>query len=275
MNAFLENIGIYVMSLIGGYPAYATDIKELKSLIEKLHPSDTNYDLIRIGAEGDGGYLVPDDLDGLEACFSPGVASCSDFETDCANRGMKVFMADKSVDGPATAHSKFSFVKKYIGAISNSDFITMEDWIATSLPNTASDLMLQMDIEGAEYQTFLSTPANVLNRFRIMVVEFHDLPRLWSLPYYSLASVAFEKILVNHVCVHIHPNNCSGSITKRGITIPQIMEFTFLRRDRIQKNAFATSFPHKLDHRNLKGAPDLALPSCWHSKSSDVKMWGS
>ena len=26
-----------------------------------------------IGGAGDGGYLVPDDLDGIEYCFSPGV----------------------------------------------------------------------------------------------------------------------------------------------------------------------------------------------------------
>jgi hypothetical protein len=265
MNSFFESIGIRLMELIGGYPAYATDIKDVRGLIHKLQPFATNHGLVRLGASGDGGYLVPDDLDGVEACYSPGVASCSDFEIDCANRGMQVFMADKSVDAPASSHPGFDFIKKYIGAISNNDFISLEDWIEMALPNTTSDLMLQMDIEGAEYQTFLSTPVNVLNRFRIMVVEFHDLPRLWNLPYYSLASVAFEKILINHVCVHIHPNNCCGSITKKGITIPRIMEFTFLRKDRINNLSAMTDFPHKLDHRNSEAYPELVLPKCWVS----------
>ena len=269
MNEFIETLGIRVMEQIGGYPAYATGIKDVRSLIHKLRPFATNHDLVRLGASGDGGYLVPDDLGDIEACFSPGVAACSDFEVDCANRGMKVFMADKSVNAPATAHAKFNFIKKYIGAISHNDYITMEDWLEMSLPNTTSDLMLQMDIEGAEYQTFLSTPANVLNRFRIMVVEFHDLPRLWNLPYYSLASVAFEKILVNHVCVHIHPNNCCGSIIKNGITIPRIMEFTFLRKDRINQLLMTTDFPHKLDRRNSDACPELVLPKCWFSRAEN------
>lgn len=37
-------------------------------------------DLIRLGPNGDGGYLVPDDLTGIEACFSPGVCATSEFE---------------------------------------------------------------------------------------------------------------------------------------------------------------------------------------------------
>lgn len=265
MNNFLETIGIRLMEQIGGYPAYATGIGGLRSLIHNLRPFTTNHGLVRLGASDDGGYLVPDDLDAIEACFSPGVASCSDFEVDCANRGMKVFMADKSVNAPVISHPKFNFLKKHIGAISQDDFITMEDWIEMSLPDSTSDLMLQMDIEGAEYQTFLTTPIKILNRFRIMVVEFHDLPRLWNLPYYSLASVVFDKILLNHVCVHIHPNNCCGAITRKGVTIPRIMEFTFLRKDRIQQKKTTTNFPHRLDRRNSDAFPELILPSCWTS----------
>lgn len=252
------------MGLIGGYPTFATDTNELNGLIRKLRPCLPGIDFVRLGPKGDGGYLVPDDFNGIEACFSPGVAACSDFEKDCANLGMRVFMADKSVDAPATAHAKFSFIKKYIGAMTGGDFITMEDWVESALPASQSDLMLQMDIEGYEYQTFLSMPSLLLRRFRIMVVEFHDLPRLWSLPYYSLASVVFSKLLENHVCVHLHPNNYCGSITKNGIKIPRLMEFTFLRRDRVKKLSPATEFPHPLDSENDENMSPLPLPRCWY-----------
>lgn len=264
MKELFEKLSISAMSLIGGYPTYATDANELRGLIRKLHPIMPGVDLIRLGSKGDGGYLVPKDLAEIEACFSPGVASCSDFEKDCANLGMRVFMADKSVDAPATSHPNFSFTKKHIGAVPSDEFILMEDWIDSSLPNEKSDLMLQMDIEGYEYQTFLTMPNRLLSRFRIMVVEFHDLPRLWSQPYYSLASVAFDKILLNHVCVHLHPNTCCGTITKKGITIPRIMEFTFLRKDRVKTRTYATEFPHPLDSANSENGPALSLPSCWY-----------
>ena len=39
---------------------------DLLELITKLAPQDCGLELIRIGGPGDGGYLVPDDLDGIE-----------------------------------------------------------------------------------------------------------------------------------------------------------------------------------------------------------------
>jgi hypothetical protein len=77
-----------------------TNKSEIFGLISKLHPLKSNARLIRVGPNGDGGYLVPDDLVNIEACFSPGVDAVSQFEYDCYNRGMKIFMADNSVKKP-------------------------------------------------------------------------------------------------------------------------------------------------------------------------------
>jgi len=45
-----------------------------------LRPYTTDKELIRLGAEKDGGYLIPNDLAGIEACFSPGVGNEFNFE---------------------------------------------------------------------------------------------------------------------------------------------------------------------------------------------------
>ena len=42
--------------------------------ISLLKPSELGYPLIRVGGKGDGGYLIPDHLDGVDACFSRMVA---------------------------------------------------------------------------------------------------------------------------------------------------------------------------------------------------------
>ena len=55
----------------------------LSSLIEILKPVAINKRFIRLGANADGGYLLPDDLEGVAACFSPGVADCVKFEEAC------------------------------------------------------------------------------------------------------------------------------------------------------------------------------------------------
>ena len=71
-----------------------TDPDLLDRFFSSVSPISTNHKLIRIGREGDGGYLIPNDLEGIEVCFSPGVEGTADFERDLANRGIKCFFAD-------------------------------------------------------------------------------------------------------------------------------------------------------------------------------------
>lgn len=252
---------------IGYFPTKATKRAELVKLIRELHPLVTEKSLIRLGPKGDGGYLVPDDLEGIKACYSPGVSDSSDFELVCAKLGMQVFMADHSVDGPATSHENFHFAKKFIGATTSEVFMTMHDWISQTDIDPQSDLLLQIDIEGYEYETFLSMPDALMKRFRIIVVEFHRLHHLWSQPFHRLASSAFRKILQTHSCVHLHPNNCRSSIYFQDIEMPRVMEFTFLRNDRFSRSERARAFPHPLDADNTKN-PSLILPECWYEDFS-------
>jgi hypothetical protein len=247
------------------FPTFPTPIDKVRNLIQRLHPVSWGGDLIRFGPTGDGGYLIPNDLEGIAACFSPGVSDVAGFELACAERGMKVFMADGSVDRLPAVHRQFVFVRKFIGSTTDGEFISFSEWVASSLPESTADLLLQMDIEGSEYETFVSIPDHLLTRFRIIVVEFHHLDYLFSAPLFALYSRAFEKILRTHTCVHIHPNNVCHTIKVHGLEIPQMAEFTFLRSDRISKPVFAQRFPHPLDHDNTDN-PSVPLPeSCYRA----------
>ena len=263
MKELLERVATNIFASGGIYPAKLTDPGALRSLVRSLAPVRPGRELIRLGPDGDGGYLVPDDLDGIEACFSPGVSSVSGFEKECAERGMEVFLADKTVDGPAEAHPRFRFVKKHVGAATSGDIISLEEWVEGSLPDSHSELLLQMDIEAAEYETLLAAPERLLRRFRILVIEFHWLNHLWGKQFFQLASSAFRKLLLTHTCVHIHPNNCCGSLKGGGLDIPKVAEFTFLRNDRVTGRSHATQFPHPLDRDNTAEKPPLPLPACW------------
>lgn len=239
-----------------------TSVGQMQNLISALRPRASGHELIRMGPDGDGGYLVPDDLSGITACLSPGVCSVSDFEKSCADLGMQVFMADKSVEGPASTHEKFHFIKKFVGSYSTNDFITMDEWVASSNLDTDSELLLQMDIEGFEYETLLNVSDYLMRRFRIIIIEFHTLDALWNQGFFKLAGRAFEKLLHTHACVHVHPNNCRGAVVKQGLSIPPVMEFTFLRKDRMSESSQKLVFPHPLDFDNTPN-PTLKLPDCW------------
>ena len=135
---------------------------------------------------------MPNDLEGVDACISPGVNEIAGFELECAERGMQVFMADASVDKPPTSHSHFTFVRKYIGATSQGDFIRFEDWVDTRSPNSMGIYCCRWISRVGEYEALLSMPSDIQNRFRIMVIEFHYLDYLFSDPWFSLCSRVFE-----------------------------------------------------------------------------------
>ena len=235
----------------------------LLKFFEEIRPVTTNSPLIRFGGDGDGGYLLPDDLFGIDACFSPGVAKTADFEAQIAAKGIRCFMADYSVDSAPIDHPLFYFEKRYLGPTNDGIFMTLENWVNRNAPSS-NDLILQMDIEGSEYAVILESDDSLLKRFRILVIEFHNLEDLWQERGYQVIRLSFLKLLKHFEIVHIHPNNKVKPLAQQGVEIPPLLEFTFLRRDRANKRTATTTFPHPLDRQNIRSKKDFSLPSCWY-----------
>jgi len=248
---------------------YATSRGDLLAFLALLHPRVTPHGLVRVGPAADGGYLVPDDLSDLRALFSPGVGNVSAFEREFADRGVDVFLADASVDGPAEEHPRFHFSKRFVGPQTTGETVSLADWVESVVPDDGTDLVLQMDIEGAEYDALEACPPELLARFRIVVVEFHGLQNLVIPARFRQMTPAFFALLNAHDCVHIHPNNCCGTATAAGITVPRVAEFTFLRRDRMQTSPpeYATEFPHPFDADNVPNRPSVVLPASMHQSA--------
>lgn len=118
--------------------------------------------------------------------------------------------------------------QKNVGAFKSDYDITIYTWINSVYQEKVPELLVQMDIEGREYETILSLKDNNLKKFRILVIEFHKLDQFFNRSFFRIASSAFAKIIYTHTCVHIHPNNCSEIKTVNGITIAEVMEFTLL-----------------------------------------------
>ena len=180
MNKKIHSLVYSLFSKIHIYPAKLTPQEDVLKLIKKLRPVNTDKPLIRLGPKGDGGYLIPDDLEGIMGpCFSPGVDKICGFEKDCAEKGIKVFMADYSVNKPPEENIHFNFNKKFIGLPKSFEFLSMDEWVKENSLDSNSDLMLQMDIEGYEYEAFFGMSQSLLQRFRIIIVEFHFLNKLF------------------------------------------------------------------------------------------------
>ena len=77
------------------------------------------HQLIRLGGRGDGAYLLPDDLQNIEACFSPGVCDSKLFEDDLTKKfNIDCHMCDFSTDlnklSTPIIKTKQTFEKKWL-----------------------------------------------------------------------------------------------------------------------------------------------------------------
>jgi hypothetical protein len=244
----------------------SSSTEQVVKLIELMRPIASPKPLVRIGPIADGGYLVPDDLEDIRACFSPGVSFEAGFELAFAQRGVPCFLADASVLEEPIKHKNIAFDPLFLGSSSNSkNVVSLTDWVEQkSVPE--GDLILQMDIEGAEYEVLSSASPQLLKRFRIVVLELHHLEFILTNKYSALGFEAFMEMFREHFeVVHIHPNNNRRPIRHKGIEIPPVIEMTLLRKDRFIAGGKreGVSIPHPLDSDNTTGRKHLAFSSEW------------
>jgi hypothetical protein len=236
--------------------------QDVQKALDLLTPFSTGIPLVRIGGTGDGGYLVPNDLQGIVACFSPGVDQTMTFDTEIMNRGIPCYLADASVTGLTAHHANATFDRLFLGPKTQNEFISLDDWVARYAP-PEGDLLLQMDIEGAEYETLNAVSTETLSRFRIIVLEVHDIDKLTRTEQNRKMSETFQRLNDLFVLTHVHPNNYSPVARIGRWAIPPLLELTYIRRDRVDEISAAGPLPHPLDHANVPDKPDYPLPRYW------------
>ncbi|RVQ67592.1 hypothetical protein EKN06_06495 [Croceicoccus ponticola] len=251
----------------GYYVSRSTPADDVRRLLARLAPVTTSVPLIRMGGAADGGYLVPDDFDGIVACFSPGVDQISEFEGAVAARGIPCFLADASVDGPAENNPLFDFEKKFLGAVDGGQTVRLDTWVNDKMPGPG-DLLLQIDIEGHEWPVLLSTPVDVLARFRVIVLEIHGLPDAFNPTAFVALDSAIQLLGSLFHVVHAHPNNALPAVNLAGMDIPSFVEVTLLRKDRADVLGMAAGFPHPLDATNVASLPDYVLPASMQASAA-------
>lgn len=248
--------------------------EDVLKLVRRLRPEASARPLRRIGGPADGGYLIPDDLEGVVGCISPGVSSEVGFDLALAEMGIPVFLADASVQGPPVQHPLFHFYRKHIHPARAEDRMSLNELYSLALGRSSEDgdFLLEMDIEGGEYSAILDLSTEHLARTRIIVIEFHGLRHLFSSFGRQMLEPVFDKVLESHAVVHAHPNNAVRMLRRGRLAIPQVMEFTFLRRDReFLPSREGLHYPHPLDRDNVPGRPHISLPEYWYRDSPHTR----
>jgi hypothetical protein len=203
----------------------------LLNFLNRIKPLPTSHKLIRLGSSGDGGYLIPDDLDGVSSCFTAGVGGNVDFEFELANKGIKCFMADYSVEKPPLYHSNFFFNKTFIGTANYENYTKFEDWFKKN--SDLKDHILKIDIEGDEYNLLSSITEEDFLKMRIIIFEIHNFSNILNPLGFLLIKLIFDKLQRNHMIVHVNANNISPPIKfSKKLVLHDQLEITLLRKDR-------------------------------------------
>jgi hypothetical protein len=246
-------------------------------LSKKLKPSKL-YDLIRVGKENDGGYLICK-KSSLESnlLFSFGISDDFSFEKQFKDiNNCKIIAYD-----PSSTNNFFikkiliallkldltlfvkniinfinflmffgqkncSLIKKKIAMKTNQHFNSISIKDIFNLTDKSSKIFFKIDIEGSEYR-ILDDLINFSKNMSGLTIEFHDV------------DLNINRILdfvkkFDLTLVHIHPNNYSNL----GIdNIPTTLELSFSKNPVIIKKTLC--FPHKLDQKNDKFSKNINL----------------
>lgn len=255
--------GVYKLRRhLGGYLAKTQVSRELLfEFFDGLRPIRAGWELRRVGNRGDGGYLIPDDLLEIAGCISPGVSDLMDFELQLSREfNIPSVLYDASIEIPPHTDQNIKFRKLFVGNTHKSNYVPLSETLADFPNSQDASLILQMDIEGDELLALGSLEESDLNKFRILVVEFHRLHD-WKnqTVFQKLVLPLFTKISESFDIVHLHPNNCDGVFHVGGKIMPRALEITFHHKSRRRKEPSYALIPHPLDHPNSSEAPDLRL----------------
>jgi hypothetical protein len=181
-----------------------------KALYAELQPiALTNCDLKRFGEANDGGYLVCANLlGGVKSAYSYGISGYDGWGCQVAtNLSVKVHQYDCfDPTVPVCATGTTVFHSECVAGEPSTDdhgrkFDTPEHQIANN-GDAGRHLLVKMDVEGAEWETFLHTPDDVFDHIDQLVVEFHGVNKQQFVD-------ALQKLKRFYYVANVHYNNYS------------------------------------------------------------------
>ncbi|WP_324761695.1 FkbM family methyltransferase, partial [Helicobacter bizzozeronii] len=169
--------------------------------------------------------------------ISLGVSESSPWDLEMANMGYLVLQYDASIDQGPYVHPNILFHKKFVGTQSDQQTTTLEQIMQDHSFDPSLHNILQIDIEGAEWDIFEKLDFSILEKyFAQIIIEFHWCdPRKLKQTQQHLAIL--EKFHQAFQPIHLHYNNCCTHffyIQERFFC--NVFEVSYLRQDLVPPN---------------------------------------
>lgn len=236
---------------------YSKRCQKIKSMLMPKKVLNTKFK--NYGSYHDGGYILAEDININDGLISLGVESNVTFEESLQSNLKFIHTYDFSVDNTPVVLKNNIFFKEKIG---------FEEFGNTNLKKILSratdykDLILKVDIELGEYPLFIEAESDDLNKFRQIIVEFHELIALKDENMFNVINLALEKITQTHIPVWIHGNNYSPMFIAGNHVIPSVIEVLFLRKNSYEYTEYINEYSDifsKLRGPNYSIAEEIRL----------------
>lgn len=232
----------------GGPAARRTLDRNLEDLWRRLHPRTLKQEpLVRVGADGDGGYVMAQ-IQGPGTVVSIGVGADNSADVWFAEQGWRVVEWDPTISAPPVAHPGIAFHPVGLGPEGVSQRLTLPAIVAAS--SLAGPAILMVDIEGDEYLAGCGWDAESLAPFDQVVIELHDLQAMVDPAQAVRLEALVDALLAAHTVVHVHANNCSPMIRVHGLPLPDTLEVTLVANHLASDTLVEADLPSPLDRPN-------------------------
>ncbi|MBV5332243.1 hypothetical protein JZU54_01405, partial [bacterium] len=162
--------------------------------------------MIRVGGPGDGGYVMVDDFE-VSGAVSIGVGNDVSWDVGMAERGIPVAMFDHTVRRPPSTVPHGQFFRQGVGAVSGTRLHPLADLVTMAGYSEDQELILKIDVEGAEWEALAKIDSAYLSRFRQILIELHGLRGLAEAARGAGILTVLTALASNHAPVHVHANN--------------------------------------------------------------------
>ena len=203
--------------------------------------------LIRVGGPHDGGYVMADDFL-VSGAISIGVGPDVSWDQDVARRGVPVVMFDPTIRRPPDHVTGSRFYRVGIsGTPVGTNFRPLADLVTVAGFSRQEDLLLKIDVEGAEWASLSGLSISDLQQFRQIAIELHGLSALGSTSTNGSLFEALNILASGHLPIHVHANNYSRLVRFNRYWFPDAIEVTYLRKDIAGSELSPAKLPSELD----------------------------
>jgi hypothetical protein len=248
MLAVTAGFSLTRYTIVWGATGTAESREALYALLRPVALS--NCQLQRFGETHDGGYLMCANLlEGVQSGYSYGISGYDKWGCDISTtHNVPVHQYDCfNTTVPACPTGRTNFHVECVGSTTSVDEGRPFDTIANQFAkngDASKRIVMKIDVEGAEWDSFLTAPPEILEQIDQLAVEFHGVEDEKSVAVVERLKKYFEV-------AHVHFNNysCSEGMAPFPSWAYEVLFVS--KRLAVVGGSGQPASPHPLDARNM------------------------